>query len=708
MKLLIFLLTIFSCHVCKQFTASDMHKLIRLSSAVVSPDGNYVVQEVKEWNNNTGKTSSYLKFNNLTNNTYLDEKFPNFSNANFSYYNPIFSEKYPNLLFFLCNAGGLSQVYFIDFPPTPASAPSKLTDYDISVNNLKIVGNSLVFSSEVYLDCESFSCTKYKDANVKERGSNTFAVYDKLFVRHWDKWLNDKISHIFVQKLLNLEVPTLSGKPIDTMKGLNANSPVFPDGDSNHFDISPDESEILFNCHFRSSDEALNTSWRLFSYRLNDTKPIHVTPHLSGRVQNPQYSPSGKRYAYLTMNRAGLESDKLRLEIYDSNLNKFKNITGFMDRSIQAYSWFDDNTILFTVIDFGVNKLYRVDINFPTSSLMQVTFNTTSLINVSFNSIIRIPSKESQKYMFSLSSFIRPTYLALFQINSLQFSYLGEIDNNKDTMSSFNLPEFESFKYLGGQDDLVQGWIMKPTNFNSSLSYPLAFLIHGGPESAWMSTFNYRWNPILWASRNYAVVMINFHGSVGQGQKYVDSIRGDMGGVPYIDLMKGLSFVGQRYEWVNTTNACAIGGSYGGYMVNWIQGQTDKFKCLVTHDGYFNQIGMLYSTDEIWFPLTDFCPNSAWGCVPWDQKYRSLYDKHSPESYVKNWKTPHLVIHGGKDYRIPITEALSVFSALQLKNIPSRLIVFPEENHWVLRPENSVKWYDEVLNWLDKYTGNKK
>jgi dipeptidyl aminopeptidase/acylaminoacyl peptidase len=202
--------------------------------------------------------------------------------------------------------------------------------------------------------------------------------------------------------------------------------------------------------------------------------------------------------------------------------------------------------------------------------------------------------------------------------------------------------------------------------------------------------------------------MINPHGSVGQGQAYINSVRGDMGGAPYNDLMNGIKFVAQRYNWVNVTNACAAGGSYGGYMVNLIQGKNSNFKCLVTHDGDFSEIGMYYSTDELWFPMTDNCPDKKWGCAPWDPQFRGLYEKHSPEKYVKNWKTPHLVIHGGKDYRIPITEALSVFSALQLKKIPSRLIYFAEENHWVLRPENSIKWYQEVLGWFDKYTQNTK
>ena len=700
-KILIFLFYIITLTSCKLLTATDMHKLKRVSSIAISPDGNYVVQAVTSWSNSTGLVTSYLHISSMIHNN-TNMSYPIQINSSARYYNPVFSDIYPNYLFFLSDAEGLSQIYTIDFPPKLTSKAIRLSEYEVEIDNLKIVGKTLAFSANVYVDCEDFSCTKKRDDKVKERGQNTYAVYDKLFVRHKDKWLTDKVNHLFTHKMNNMTIPSLSGKAIDLLKGINANSPVPPDGDSSHYDVSPDESQFAFNCHFRTHDEAFNTSWSLYSAKLNDTKPSHLTPHLKARVQNPLFSFSGKKIAYLAMDKPGLESDKLHLEVYDSNLKKFHNLTGFFDRSIENFAWIDENSILFTVIDFGVNKLYRIDVRFPTSSLIELTNNLEDFQNVSFKSIMKVPS--SQKFIFSVGSFNRPDYLAVFELTNIKLSFLNEIDLNKDVLSTFDMPKFESFVFIGGHDDIVQGWIMNPINFDSSKQYPLALLIHGGPETAWISSFSFKWNPILWASRGYSVVMINFHGSFGQGQDYINSVRGDMGGVPYDDLMKSLSFLKLKYPWVNTKNACAVGGIFGGYMVNMIQGKTDRFKCLVTHHGDFNEVSMYYSIEELWFPMTDNCPQSAWGCVPWDKKYRDYFIRQSPETYVKNWKTPHLVIHSGRDYSTPITEGLSVFTTLQLKNIASRFLYFTEENDQVNKPENSIKWYDEVLGWLDKYT----
>ena len=239
--------------------------------------------------------------------------------------------------------------------------------------------------------------------------------------------------------------------------------------------------------------------------------------------------------------------------------------------------------------------------------------------------------------------------------------------------------------------------------------YPLAFLIHGGPEGSWDTSWSYRWNPQLFANRGYAVVTINPHGSSGMGIEFQDAVRNDWGGAPFQDLMLGYQYVKENYKWIDMNRVGACGASYGGYMVNWIQGNNDdkKFKCLVTHDGVFSTVTMFYATEEMWFPLSEYCPHDKWGCTPFNSEEERIgYEKFSPESRVDHWNTPHLIIHGSKDYRIPITEGISAFTALQIRGVQSRFLHFPDENHWVLKPENSIKWYEEVLGWLDKFLDN--
>ena len=276
---------------------------------------------------------------------------------------------------------------------------------------------------------------------------------------------------------------------------------------------------------------------------------------------------------------------------------------------------------------------------------------------------------------------------------------------NGEILTKFELPEPEQIVFEGAKRDKVYGWIIKPINYDSTKKYPAVLLIHGGPESSWTSDWSFRWNPELFANQGYVTIMMNIHGSTGFTTPFLDAVRNDWGGAPYQDIIIGMNYVFQYHPYIDKDKVCACGGSYGGYMVNWLQGHTDLFKCFVNHDGAFSVISKFYSTDELWFQKAEFCPADKIGCNPFDGKeIRDGYENNSPERFVKNWKTPMLVIHGGMDYRVPLTEALSTFTALQLQKIESKFLYFPMENHWVLKPENSVKWYQEVLGWVDKYT----
>lgn len=692
-------------------TAEDMHKLKRMGSPEISPDGKYIVYSVRKWNPD-GKVNTYLEYINLQTN----KTFPlTDSEARFSDSNPAFSVNFPSTLLFLSSRSGSSQIHLVEFPPAAEGqipTPTQFTFLDVDVNNIRWKANTITFTAEIFSVCSDLKCTADKNAEVAARGLNTWQVYEKLFVRHWDKYDEGKVSHLFffkVGKADNPEnkQPVIKSVPIELLKGQEANTPVPPDGDVSHYDLSADGSLIAFTAHLRTRDEAWNTAWKIYFGSLTDVSNLKMlTQSHQGRTQNPRFSPNGKYLSYLYMNRAGLESDSLLLKLYDIESKKFQDLTGNFDRSIMEYSWVNDDYIFFSAAEAGTEKTFSVKVALGKDAVI------ATQLDDSISSAAPLAYKQSDS--LTLIYLVRNSFTLPQDLWAGAFSN-GSVKNltqltflNKEAISKFNLVTPELFFFTGGYGDKVQGWVFKPINFTAGKKHPLAFIIHGGPESPFIQSWSYRWNPQLWTSRGYAVLMINPHGSPGQGQKFTDGVLNDWGGVPYQDLMSGLDFIGKNYDWIDTQNACALGASYGGFMVNWIQGQTDRFKCLVTHDGVFSTVSMFYATEELWFPMAEYCPVSARGCKPWEPEYRKFYTKFSPEEYVANWKTPHFVIHSSMDYRIPISEGLSVFTALQVKNIPSKFLRFTEENHWVLKAENSIKWYSEVLGWLDKWTQSGK
>jgi len=677
-------------------TARDVQGFNRISSPVVSPGKDFVVYEIKYWDESIDKSTTHLECIHLpTKNTYILTS-PEVGKRD---YNVVFSSQFPNYMAFLSNRSGSIQIWAINFISTDILLgkkiiPQQLSNYEIPIANLKWKLNFFAFSAEVYTSCnDDFNCTQTKDAEIQKRGKNTYAVYDSLFMRHWDTWLTEKVSHIFTQEVgQNL---TLKGKVQDRLHGMKTNSPVPPMGGLEEFDIY--NTSVVLTGQDRTRDESWRTDWKIYLSSSSST-PEHLTPQIIARTQNPKFSPNGQRIAFLSMSRPNKESDKLHLEVYENGVTI--DITSDFDRSIIDYIWIDNNLIMFTATDNGVDGIYVVE--------TAVKGKVFKLTNDLFNNDLPIKINDST-FVVKRTSISQPADLFSFEFNK-KYKAMGKMTRltyvNSDKLSQFTLGEFESFNFIGGYNDTIQGFLVKPPNFDSTKKYPLAFLIHGGPEGAWKSSFGYGWNSQMWTNRGYVVVMINPHGSVGMGQNFTDDVLNNWGGTPYKDLMTGFDYVIKTYPFIDGSRACAAGASYGGYMVNWIQGQTDRFKCLVTHDGVFNTLAALYSTEELWFPLSEYCPVNQYGCKPWDPLMREGYLKYSPEAYVKNWRTPHLIIHGTNDFRLSITEGLSAFSALQVRNVPSRFLHFPEENHWTLREENVIKWYEEILGWFDKWTNN--
>lgn len=713
-KLLLFLFLLSMAHLKQSnkepFTAEHMHQVNRVSSVIMDPTHKYMIYVNRIWVKSDNKYKTNIK--------YIDVADPskeiNFTEPSFETSDsaPTFSEAFKDYLFFLRVQKGKSELYYKKFPGTAQDAPVKLSDYLLDIGDIKIVKNTLVFSADVYYECGSdFKCTKDRDDEVAKRGSNTYFTYTKLMMRHWDHWYTEgKAYHAFYQKLgKDAEgKPTIEGEAIDLVD-INGDkeyqSPPIENG-AEQFAISPDEKYIAFSALSRNKEMSYNTKWNVYLYNTQDKSVKDISTVSKGRCQNPAFNADGTKLAMLCMRRYGLESDALRFNIHTIG-GETKPATNDDDfkPSVGSFIWWGDKFVINTVNE-GLVSLFSYDFNAPKESAYVKLTGDHDLMAYGLPCAII-----EDTFYIDFSSFRFPTVLGKITLNPDSKVYEPTVlcDPNKEYMSSFEMVEGEVFYFTGAGGDKVQGFIMKPTNFEEGKKYPLAYLIHGGPEGAWEPAWSYRWNPNLWANHGYAVVMINPHGSSGMGIDFQDAVRYDWGGKPFEDIMLGWEYVTSNYTFIDKDRVGACGASYGGYMINWIQGHNDegKFKVLVTHDGVFSTITMFYATEEMWFPMSEYCPHDGWGCKPYNDSERIGYEKYNPEYYAQNWKTPHLIIHGSLDYRIPVTEGISAFTTLQIKGVDSRFLHFPDENHWVLKPNNSIKWYQEVLGWLDSHLDNK-
>ena len=701
------------------FTAEKMHSVHRLSSFIISPDNKYIVYVNRIWKKEDNKYYTNLECLKLE--QYLKkingediqatpiEITPSTSEHTDS--DPVFSSAFQNYLFFLRSGSDGSNIYYINFPPQVNAEPIKLTSYEIGVSNLKLQKNTLVFSAEVYYDCQDFKCTKDRDDEVAKRGSNTYSIYTRLMMRHWDTWYTEgKSSHPFYQKLkMTDNKPALDGNPVDMMQDEIYCSPPLENG-AEQFSISFDGNYVAFSAHNKNRTMAYNTKWDIYLYNIDTGKKTEITEKEKGRCQNPIFHPNDNdKLAYICMQTYGLESDQLSLRIYTvstGNVEEEKNKTPWM---ISSFIWdpINANQFILNCVNEGRVTLHSLD--WAKRAQIDGCYKNLTYDNNAYGDPIYVYNG-GKNMIISYSSFTRASLLGILTYNDQKQLYESQLlyDSNEEEMKKYEMVEPDWFTFIGANNDRIQGWIMKPINFVQGKKYPLAYLIHGGPEGAWEPAWSYRWNPNLWANHGFAVLMINPHGSSGMGIDFQNAVRYNWGGWPFEDIMKGLDFAIKTYDFIDGDRVGGCGASYGGFMINWIQGHNDekKFKCLVTHDGVFSTITMFYATEEMWFPMSEYCPHNEWGCKPYEEGYRKGFEEYNPEYFAQNWNTPHLIIHGSKDYRIPITEGISAFTTLQIRGVESKFLHFPNENHWVLKPMNSIKWYFEVLGWLDKYLDN--
>jgi dipeptidyl aminopeptidase/acylaminoacyl peptidase len=476
-----------------------------------------------------------------------------------------------------------------------------------------------------------------------------------------------------------------AGEPLDLMKGVDADCPTKPFGGAEEYAWSPDGKEIAYTAQL-ADGIAWSTDLNVFTVPVTGGSAKCITAANKATDTGPAYSPDGTTIAYRAMARPGFESDRLRIALYDRAKGESRTLTEAWDRSPSDLVWSPDGkSLLATASESARQKLFQVD---ATSGQAQL------VVGDHYNSgATYLGRGGNPRIVYAQDSLTAPAEIFTANADGSSAKRLTHVTDERMKLARVSQPA--EFTFAGAGGERVQAWILKPVGFEEGKKYPVAFVIHGGPQGAIEDHFHYRWNPQAFAGAGFAVIAVNFHGSTGFGQAFTDSISGDWGGKPFEDLMKGLDHALANYAWLDADRVAALGASYGGWMINWINGHTKRFKCLVNHDGGFDEFANYFTTEELWFPEWEFKG------VPWERP--ELYDKFSPSRYVKEWQTPTLVIHGANDFRLVDAEGIATFTALQRRGIPSQLLYFPDENHWVLKPKNSIVWHDTIIAWLKRW-----
>ncbi|MGE0641383.1 MAG: prolyl oligopeptidase family serine peptidase [Thermoanaerobaculia bacterium] len=656
------------------FTVHDLLAMQRISDPQPSPDGRRVLFTLRttDLEANRGRTDLWVVDVDGTGLRQLTANPASDLNGRWS--------ADGRSVFFLSSRSGSMQIWRL---PLDGGESMQVSDLPVDVSNLELSGDGsrLLFSLEVFPDCAAdLACTKSKlDEKAASKASGL--IYDELLFRHWDSWSDGRRNHWFA-------MPVAGGLATDLMPGLAGDAPSRPFGGSEEMASTPDGKGIVFAVRLAGRSEAWSTNFDLYYAPFDASAPPRRLTTNPAWDTMPVFSPDGKRMAYLAMERAGFEADRLHIVVRDVSGGldgPDRPLTLAWDRSVDEMTWSADGATLFVAAhDVGQQAIFAVD---------STTGAARPIVGAGSNRSIGLV--DGGRIVYSKEHLKSPAELHVANADGSGETRITSINSERLESIAFGEPEQMSFRGAGG--NMVFAYIVKPANFDPAKKYPVAFLIHGGPQGSFGNDFHYRWNPQTYAGRGYATVAVDFHGSVGYGQAFTDAIRGDWGGKPLEDLKKGLDAALKSHPWMDGNRVAALGASYGAYMINWIEGAwPDRFRALVSHDGNLDERYAYYATEELWFPEWEH------GGTPYDNP--AGYAKHNPVDLVKNWKTPILVVHGGLDYRVVDTGGMATFTAAQRKGIPSKLLYFPDENHWVLKPQNSILWHDTVLDWIDRWT----
>ena len=657
--------------------AQDLVGLARVGAPVVSPDGQRLVYTLRETDVAANKAHTELYVLDLKSPSAVPQRL---TNAPQSSSQPHWSAD-STAVYFLSARSGLSQVWRISLKggeATPVTqVPVDIESYTLSPNE-----DRLLFSAGVFPECGDLLCTQ-KRLSDAEKSATHARTFDQLMVRHWDTWADGRRSELFGVSLDAAAKP--AGAVVALSMTLDGDVPSKPFGDASEYAFSPDGKAVVYAMRVAGRAEAWSTNFDVYLVPSSGGNPRNLTESNPAWDAEPRFSPDGRTLAYRAMDRAGFEADRFHFVLRNVSNSDTRVLAGNWDRSIDSYRWTRDGRALVAIAnEGGEHALFRIDAK--SGAVTRLTAAGTGSVE-GFD-------VAADRIVFTRTALNAPADLYAMSLTGAGVKQLTHVNDAR--LADVKFGEFEAFTFKGALGESVHGYAMKPWNAVAGVRYPVAYLIHGGPQGSFGNSWSYRWNPEVFAGAGYAVVFIDFHGSTGYGQAFTDSISHDWGGKPLEDLQKGLAAAEVHYPWIDGSRACALGASYGGFMINWIAGNwSDRFKCLVNHDGIFDARSMYYSTEELWFE-------------EWEQggpQYTApeLYERFSPSRLVNSWKTPMLVIHGEQDFRVPLEQGLSTFTALQRRGIDSKLLVFPDENHWVLKPQNSLIWHSTVLDWLETH-----
>jgi len=646
-------------------TIHDMLAMDRISDTQVSPDGQWIAFNVRETDlaGNRGRTDIWLVgadgqgLRRLTGHPAAD-----------------FNGRWTpcgKWIVFLSTRSGSSQVWRIKVDGGEAEQVTRLP---LDVGGLVVAKGMLGVTMEVFPGMTPEATAGKLEAIQK--GQATGRLYEKLFVRHWDTWADGRRSHLFA-------VPIDGGEAKDLMPGMDADTPSKPFGGPEEIAFTPDGKGLVFTAKDVGREEAWSTDFDLYYVPVDGSAPPRcLTEANQAWDTTPAFSPDGKTLAYLAMSRPRYEADRFRIVLKPWPDGEARVLTESWDFSVASFCWARDGKLLLaTAPNKGQTSLFAVD---------AATGKAETLVG---QGTVAGFGPAADGVVFERNDLKSPAEIYLIKPGAGEQAITAI---NAAKVAAVRLGDAEQYSFKGWNNETVYGYIVKPADFDPAKKYPVAFLIHGGPQGSFGNNFHYRWNPQAYTGAGYAVVMVDFHGSTGYGQAFCDSIRGDWGGKPLEDLKKGLAAALAKYPWMDGTKVGALGASYGGYMINWIAGNwPDRFRCLVAHDGNIDERAAYFETEELWFPEWDHMG------TPWDNPQN--FEKHNPANFIKNWKTPMLVVHGGQDFRVVETQGIGSFNVLQRRGIPSQFLYFPDENHWVLKPANSILWHDTVIGWLDRW-----
>lgn len=655
----------------RPMTATDMHMMHRVGAPELSPDGKWAVFTISDTDLAANKRNNTLYLLDLTKSGVAPKAVTGAQKG----HDAVFGAD--GALYFLMAVGDRDQLFRMPI----GGAPQQMSDFGADVAGFKLAptGDRVIVWAD-QKDCPDLACAA---TTFPAKPAGTGRTYDKLFVRHWDAWADPGTkSRIYS---FPIEGGKLRGGGVRLSGNLEGDTPSKPMGGGEEIAFAPDGRTVYFALREAGRIEPLSTNLDIFASPVDGSAPpANLTDANDGTDNLPAVSPDGRTLAYFAMARAGYEADRQVLQLRDLATGQTRALTQSWDRSVGSIEWArDGKSLLVTAEDTLEQPVFRVDAK--TGKVTRLTRDGH------FGNVRALPNGGAVATMNSI--------MAPDEIYRLDRSGKATklTDANGALLAELDPVTFKKFSFAGANNDTVWGWTLKPAGSTGKL--PIALLVHGGPQGTFSNSWSYRWNPRVFSGPGYGVVTVDFHGSTGYGQAFTDSINKNWGGWPLEDLQKGLAYATGHDLQLDADNACALGGSYGGYMMNWIEGRwPDRFRCLVQHDGVFDARAMAYETEELWFDEWEH------GGKPYYED-PAAFEQWNPVNYVTAWKTPQLVITSENDFRIPYTQGIAAFTALQRRNIPSRLLIYPDENHWVLKPKNSIQWYDEVFGWMHRWMG---